>query len=166
MFCFNCGTENPDSEKSCLKCGKEILAAPPIGSTQASSFQWLEYLFSAKGRVNRKLYWAFIGLYLGAIILALLIEEMLGYGPDEGGGLAGLTVLALVWPGIVIIIKRWHDHNRSGWWYLIAFVPVLGAIYATVKLGFMRGTVGPNQYGPDPLLASSEQPDNSEALQP
>lgn len=73
-------------------------------------------------------------------------------------------------------IKRLHDRNKSGWWALpVILLPVLLngagrgglvtassamtlqwvslalAVLGIVELGFLRGTVGPNQFGPDPL---------------
>ena len=55
-----------------------------------------------------------------------------------------------IW-GIVVFIGRLHDFNRSGWWYLLLFIPIFGALVAIV-VGLMPGTKGPNKYGPDPRL--------------
>ncbi len=61
--------------------------------------------------------------------------------------------LAIFLPTLAVTIRRMHDQNMSGWMYLIILIPIIGfvfAIYLIVKF-CMRGTVGPNQYGPDPL---------------
>ncbi len=50
-------------------------------------------------------------------------------------------------------MKRYHDRNKSGWWVLIVFVPVIGGLWYLIECGFLRGTPGPNNYGPDPLAA-------------
>ena len=55
--------------------------------------------------------------------------------------------------GLATATKRYHDRNKSGWWILIVFVPVIGAIWYFVECGFLRGTRGPNPYGPDPLAS-------------
>lgn len=47
--------------------------------------------------------------------------------------------------------KRWHDHDKSGWWFLLSFVPYLGGLVSFVICGCLRGTRGPNRYGPDPV---------------
>jgi len=60
-----------------------------------------------------------------------------------------VSVIA-IWVGLAIQIKRWHDRNKSGWWVLINLVPIIGPLWALVEVGFQRGTVGPNRYGPDP----------------
>jgi uncharacterized membrane protein YhaH (DUF805 family) len=53
-------------------------------------------------------------------------------------------------------VRRLHDLDRTGWWYLLILIPVLGAL---VLLFFFvqRGTVGGNRFGPDPL-ETTERP--------
>ena len=57
----------------------------------------------------------------------------------------------LVWSGICVGIKRCHDRERSGWFLLVSLIPFIGAIWLTIELYFLRGTVGPNKFGEDPL---------------
>jgi uncharacterized membrane protein YhaH (DUF805 family) len=86
-----------------------------------------------------------------------------------------LLYIPLLWIGLALGVKRLHDRNKSGWWLLLFwFLPAIlqGAgeqidgigivltlaglaisIWGLVEIGFLRGTVGPNQYGPDPLEA-------------
>ena len=61
-------------------------------------------------------------------------------------------VVAL-WISLAVAVKRYHDRNKSGWWVLIALVPVIGGIWYLIEAGFLAGTPGPNDYGPDPLAA-------------
>jgi uncharacterized membrane protein YhaH (DUF805 family) len=72
-------------------------------------------------------------------------------------GLAGLFSLVNFIPSIAIVVRRLHDMNFSGWWYLgyvgVSLVPYFQGV---AFLGFMvflclRGTAGPNRFGPDPL---------------
>lgn len=56
-------------------------------------------------------------------------------------------MIALVWPSLAVQTKRWHDRNRSGFWNLILFVPIAGAIWGMTELGFLKGTAGANLYG-------------------
>jgi uncharacterized membrane protein YhaH (DUF805 family) len=51
---------------------------------------------------------------------------------------------------MAIYVKRWQDRDKSGWWILIGFVPIIGGIWAFVECGCLRGTMGDNRYGPDP----------------
>ena len=66
-----------------------------------------------------------------------------------------LLVIALVflYPALAIYTKRWHDRGESGWWSLILLIPLIGPIWFLVECGCLRGTEGPNEYGPDPLPA-------------
>lgn len=96
-----------------------------------------------------------------------------------------LFTAALLWPHSALMAKRLHDRNRPTWWLALFLVPVLiktvkdtliipddplqssGLDYALnalivvvgcwflVELGFLRGTRGPNQHGPDPLAKSA-----------
>jgi uncharacterized membrane protein YhaH (DUF805 family) len=93
--------------------------------------------------------------------------------------LIGLILLVLgTWSGLAVGVKRLHDRDKSGWWILLfwlgpsilgswqtaapdlggGFILALAAgalgIWAFVELGCLRGTPGPNRYGPDPLGAN------------
>jgi uncharacterized membrane protein YhaH (DUF805 family) len=57
----------------------------------------------------------------------------------------------VTWITIAVGIKRFHARNKSGVWVLIIFVPVIGGLWYLIECGFLRGTPGPNNYGPDPL---------------
>jgi uncharacterized membrane protein YhaH (DUF805 family) len=114
----------------------------------------------------------------------LNIDNLLSFA---GAGLliwlVGLVLLVLeTWSGLAVGVKRLHDRNKSGWWILLFWLgpgilggwqtatPDLGggvilslaaaaiAIWAFVELGCLRGTPGPNQYGPDPLGANPAYP--------
>ncbi|TDU28422.1 uncharacterized protein DUF805 [Panacagrimonas perspica] len=64
-------------------------------------------------------------------------------------GLFFVFLIALIYSAIVVQIKRWHDQNLTGWLWLINFTGI-GSLVTFVMCGFLRGTVGPNKYGPDP----------------
>jgi uncharacterized membrane protein YhaH (DUF805 family) len=61
-----------------------------------------------------------------------------------------LVALGLILPGIAVGVRRLHDLDKSGWWYLIVFVPIVGALIL-IYFFIQRGTNGSNQFGPDPL---------------
>ena len=62
-----------------------------------------------------------------------------------------LVVVPSLWVGLVVSVKRWHDRNKSGRWVLLNLVPVVGWLWHVIECGFLRGTVGPNRFGQDPL---------------
>ena len=59
-------------------------------------------------------------------------------------------LLTLV-PSLAMNVKRCHDRDRSGWFILVMLIPLAGGIWYFIEAGCLRGTVGPNKYGPDPL---------------
>ncbi len=81
-----------------------------------------------------------------------MVDGILGMGGLIGGLYGPLTLLAALFfiiPSFTVGIRRLHDTERSGWWLLIGFVPIIGAL---VLLFFFitEGTRGPNRYGADP----------------
>jgi uncharacterized membrane protein YhaH (DUF805 family) len=123
-----------------------------------------DLLFGVHGRVNRAKFWL---VALGIFVLEVIIFAVLGgttamstdpqqamanIGPVAGIVLFVFGVVAL-WISIAVAIKRYHDRNKSGWWVLIVFVPIIGGLWYLIECGFLRGTPGPNNYGPDPLGA-------------
>lgn len=126
--------------------------------------QW----FSFQGRIGRKTWW--LGYFLplvGIAIVASILDVMLGFvsvvpqdaAPADGfavetSGLGVFGVASLVLSvvgGLAGQVKRWHDRDKSGWWVMINLVPLIGPIWSLIEVGILRGTVGPNRFGPDPL---------------
>ena len=102
-----------------------------------------------EGRAKRKEYWFFV-LFNVLISMAMgSIDWLAGnINPETGLGLfSGLYALGVMIPGMAVSVRRLHDTGRSGWWLLITFVPVIGAI---VFLYFMVLDSNPetNEYGP------------------
>jgi uncharacterized membrane protein YhaH (DUF805 family) len=110
---------------------------------------WRDLYFSVSGRIDLKRYWLASLPLIGAQIVA----EILIGSADEPGLLAlgALLWLGVVILGVVITIKRLHDRNRSGWFMLVTLLPLLGAIWLLIEVGFLPGARGPNRFGPDPL---------------
>ena len=95
-----------------------------------------------KGRARRSEYW-FSALFLGLTILAAaLLDALLG----TFGVLYLLWILAIVVPSLAVTVRRLHDIDRSGAWYFINFVPLVGPI---ILLVFMcqDSKPGENEYG-------------------
>ena len=117
------------------------------------NFDWKQFYLSAQGRVNRKQFWLRLVLPCFVIsIILLLVDMALGtYAVENGVGLlSGIFSLLVIIPAILVYIKRWHDRDKSGWWMLILLIPIVGAIWFLVELGFLPGTPGPNRFGPPP----------------
>jgi uncharacterized membrane protein YhaH (DUF805 family) len=129
------------------------------------------------GRSRRKEFWSFfllnlvVTLVLLGPIYASMISNMAamqagtvepGAAPDIGGLAMGLGVLGGLWalgtliPNIAVTVRRLHDRDMSGWWYLgfivLSIIPLIGFLAAIAYLVLMclEGTKGPNRFGPDP----------------
>lgn len=119
-------------------------APPPFGEAMTPAQLYL----GLHGRVNRRGFWLYGVLALlavGTVLMALL--EIAGFHPDRAEGLANLLI---AWPAIAVSAKRWHDRDKSAWWVLIVLIPLIGQLWALVDNGFLRGTRGPNRFGPEP----------------
>lgn len=103
------------------------------------------------GRAGRKEFWFFFLFNLIITIVLGYIDRMIGTAGASGGmGILGLIyALAVLLPGIGVSIRRLHDTNRSGWWLLLSFIPLIGAIVLLVFMA-LEGTSGANQYGEHP----------------
>lgn len=102
------------------------------------------------GRAQRAEYWMFV---LFNIIIAFVlgfIDGMAGLTTESGFGiLGGLYSLAVIIPSIAVAVRRLHDTGRSGLWFLIVFVPILGGLVLLVFF-IMDSQPGTNEYGPNP----------------
>ena len=107
-----------------------------------------------QGRGSRSEYWYFFLFNL----LMHLATGLLDAGVfGESGLLNGLWSLAVLIPGIAAGVRRLHDTNRSGWWLLIPFIPLVGAIILIIWLA-RPGDAGPNRFGAAPLQAAGFAP--------
>jgi uncharacterized membrane protein YhaH (DUF805 family) len=119
-------------------------------------------LFSFQGRVNRAKFWL---VALGILVIEVIFFAALGgpavlsNDPEQAfaaiGPVAGVVLFVLLvvvtWISLAVAVKRFHDRNKTGWWVLIVLVPVIGGLWYLIECGFLQGTAGTNNYGPDPL---------------
>lgn len=99
------------------------------------------------GRARRKEYWMF-ALINGVFgIVASLLDLIIM--PEGIGIISLLYSLFVLLPGIAVCVRRLHDISKSGYWVLIAFVPIVGAIFLLVW-ACKEGEKFTNSYGPDP----------------
>ena len=118
-------------------------------------FQPLWKYATFSGRAQRMEYWLFVLFYVVASIVATVVDVALGLtlNGDNGLGLVGtIWGLALLLPSLAVSVRRLHDTDRSGWWILLMFVPVVGTIVLIVFF-CLRGDEGRNRFGPDPLYS-------------
>jgi uncharacterized membrane protein YhaH (DUF805 family) len=143
------------------------------------------WLFAVAGRVPRQLFWRSIALLVGyGVVVAVIIDLAT---VDRGGSprwrdalrlaLVALPIAAVL---ITVGIRRLHDRDKTAWWLLLFYalpVGLIGLSYATplsvlvsgllptilfawaaIELGCVRGSKGPNRFGPDPWGAAARSP--------
>jgi len=161
----------------------------------------LHQFFGFRGRISRATYWLLVVLWIafGPIGMTFVLwAAPIGNTKLDSIVLSVLIVAVVIGicvSGLAIGAKRLHDRDRSGWWILLFYaVPaalwiiagkmnndlaetilnVIGWIpwiWGFVELGLLRGTAGPNRFGPDPLAppigaAVPPSDDGSRGLQP
>jgi len=95
------------------------------------------------GRTSRSGYWWFYLFYVLVLIGVSIVDAAL-----NSSVLAVLVVLGLFLPTLAVLVRRLHDTDRSGWWVLISFVPLVGTIVLIVFACLDSGP--PNKYGNGP----------------
>jgi uncharacterized membrane protein YhaH (DUF805 family) len=122
-------------------------------------FNWffgaVKKYYDFSGRARRKEYWYFV-LISTLILTALnLIENRLGTSQiaiASGiniGMASGVFMVLMACPFFAVSTRRLHDANRSAWWLLVNFMPVLGTLVMMVFA--LEGSYpGENEYGKNP----------------
>ncbi|AXI29799.1 MULTISPECIES: DUF805 domain-containing protein [Priestia] len=100
-----------------------------------------------RGRATRTEYWMFtLFSYIFALVpfIFIFIDSLTVFAPI----LIWLYAAAMILPSLAVTVRRLHDTGRSGWWYLINFVPVIGGIWLLILL-CQRSEVTANIYDTD-----------------
>ncbi|MRJ77029.1 DUF805 domain-containing protein [Aeromicrobium sp. SMF47] len=98
---------------------------------------------SFSGRARRSEFWFWALATFLVSIVASIIDLAIGVQI-----VAPVLALALLVPNLAVGARRLHDTGRSGWWQLIAFIPIIGFILLIVW--WATDSQGSNQYGPSP----------------
>jgi uncharacterized membrane protein YhaH (DUF805 family) len=144
---------------------------------------WAYLLNSFDGRIGRRTFWIAMSVVTVAELLGHVTAEEI-----QGDRLSAIVDLAFTYPEFAIAVKRGHDRNMPLWLLIVFFIAgavldlltVLGwsgtdeapsilsllialpftvlGVALLVELGFRKGTVGPNQHGPDPLAPGGTLP--------
>src|SRR5271156_2616270 len=110
--------------------------------------QLLPLLFSFDGRISRFPFWMCV---LACVIIGVLAAMFFGSHSQAMHRFTDIMAIVLLWPGLAVQAKRWHDRDKSAWWILINLVPLIGQLWALIENGFLRGTEGKNRFGDDPM---------------
>ncbi len=102
---------------------------------------------SIQGRASRSEYWWFTLCCCCLSFAAIIVDVIIFSGQSIVQALM-LCVCAI--PAVTVAIRRLHDLDRSGWWYLICFVPLIGGVVLLIWF-VSKGTIGENRFGSSPL---------------
>jgi len=110
----------------------------------------LKQYASFSGRAQRAEYWYFMLFFIVIIFALAIIDNILGtFNNDiDMGLLSGIFLLSHLLPSIAVSIRRVHDINKTGWWYLINIVPLVGPIVFLIFT--VLDSKESNQYGANP----------------
>jgi len=133
-------------------------------------FQALKKYAVFNGRAEKKEFWYFsLFVVIFSIVLTVIDAFIPGFdtffeiplpeqvnatygstysAPSGMGLLSGIYALAMAIPSLSISVRRLHDTDRTGWWFLLILLPLIGIIVLMVFWAKDR-TPGENRYGPD-----------------
>lgn len=97
------------------------------------------------GRARRKEYWMYVLFNVGILVVLSILDAVLSTAPI----LVGIYSLGVFLPGLAVTVRRLHDLGKSGAWFLIVLIPLVGGIWLLV-LTASEGQQQANEYGPDP----------------
>ena len=118
---------------------------PSSGYTLVSAFQkCINSYATFGGRARRSEFWYFI-LATSLVNIAL---QIVGGVLGDGGILGGLWSLGVLLPGIAVSVRRLHDIDRTGYWYLLVFTGI--GVIALLYWAVLKGDDLPNRFGPPP----------------
>ncbi|SNY66769.1 DUF805 domain-containing protein [Enterobacter sp. CC120223-11] len=130
-----------------------------------------QWLFSINGRIGRRDFWIWIGIW----VLAMIVLFTLAGSGWLGMQTAAFALVCLLWPTAAVTVKRLHDRGKSGIWALLMilawmllagnwsmlagvwqwgvgrFIPTLIMVMMLIDLGAFVGTQGENKYGKETL---------------
>lgn len=98
-----------------------------------------------EGRSSRSAYWWWYLFSILAYLVAIVIDTVLGTGLV----FYMIVAIGIFLPSLAVSVRRLHDTNKTGWWILIGFIPLIGAIVLLVFF-LTASDPGPNQYGQGP----------------
>ncbi|AYN27754.1 MULTISPECIES: DUF805 domain-containing protein [Buttiauxella] len=113
-------------------------------------FKVLRNYIGFSGRARRKEFWMFILVNLVLTVVLTILDKMLGLRiAKEEGLLATIYGLLIFLPYWAVQFRRLHDTDRSAWWLLLIFIPIVGWLII-LAFNCQNGTPGENKYGSDP----------------
>ena len=106
-----------------------------------------------EGRARRSEYWYYTLMNIIIVVALEILAGVCGMASSVLTIIVGLLLvvyaLGTLVPSIAVMVRRLHDVGKSGWWYFIALIPIVGAIWLLVLL-CTDSQPGSNEYGMNP----------------
>ncbi len=150
VFCRACGAQLHETAPTCPRCGapQAVQGEPEPRRTFGNSVSICLRKYAVfRGRAPRAELWFYVLFNLILGVVAAILDSSAFH---HAAVFTILVDLGLLLPSLAVQVRRLHDLDRSGWWLLIGFIPLVGVIVLLVWF-CTRGTRGPNRFGPDPL---------------
>jgi uncharacterized membrane protein YhaH (DUF805 family) len=105
------------------------------------------------GRAIRSEFWYWTLFYVVVAVVLGLIDQRLNPGTRLGASsfVNIIVLVALFLPSLAVSVRRLHDIDRTGWWVLLDLTTI--GTLVLLYWACLRGTVGANRFGPDPMAA-------------
>ena len=114
-------------------------------------FKVLQKYAVFQGRAHRTEYWMYTLVNFIIAVILIILSAKTGTSADNGVSVLFIIYqLAIFIPTLAVTVRRLHDTDRSGWWILIGFVPIIGGIWLFILM-ILSGTPGHNRFGPEPV---------------
>ncbi len=117
----------------------------PMGFVDAVKVCLTKKFATFTGRASRSEFWWFTLFHWLCAAAASLLGNLFG-GFETASAMQGLVSLALLLPALAVFVRRMHDINKSGWFYLLIFIPIIGWIILLIWL-CRPSDQGPNRFG-------------------
>lgn len=103
------------------------------------------------GRARRKEYWMFLLFNILIVFALTLISEIVSemFGSDTSRSIIGIYILFIIIPHLAVVVRRLHDINKSGFYWFVRLIPIVGPIWLLILL-VEDSWHGNNKYGPNP----------------
>jgi len=147
---------------------------------------WGHLFFTFDGRANRARFWI-AGLIFAVVYAVMTIIDYVTDQSVVFQALNGMFIVVILIASIAVGVKRLHDRNKSGWYLLLfyfapctlaaisvligtfvdestviatvlALLALTLVVWAFIEMGCLRGTIGINQYGSDPVAPATIPP--------
>jgi len=109
-----------------------------------------EKYYNFNDRAPRSEYWWFALFGWGVTIVLSILDNLIFNNASGSGMFSTIWGIAILLPSIGVGVRRLHDLDKSGWWFLISLIPIVGFIILVFWF-VQQGTRAENRFGADPL---------------